>query len=143
MTDLEKELRANKLAIIALLAEQMVALNFNEFKDFKIADDKEIPYINATIDLLTKRIKIAKELTAKTITFDKTEAERKNLTPEELKALQEAEKRNSEVVDTFLATLEPRASFKTNIHAPNSIVLRYRGKIGSEFSKNYPFGVQM
>lgn len=143
MTDLEKELRANKLAIIALLAEQMVALNFSEFKDFKIAEDKKIPYLNATIDLLKKRIETAKTLAAKKITFDKTEADRKNLTPEEKKLLEEAEKRNSEVIDSFLATLEPRASLKTNIHAPNTIVLRYRGKIDSDFNKKYPFGVQM
>ena len=141
MTDLEIELRANKIAIIALLAEQLVALNHIEFKDFKVAKDKEIPYLNATIDLLNKRIEIAKELAAKQITFDKTEADRKNLTPEELEKLKDAEKRNSEVIDSFLATLEPRASFKANIHAPNTVVLRYRGKLNSEFSKKYPFGV--
>ena len=138
----EKEIRENKIEIISLLAEQMIALKFNEYKDFKIADDKPIAYIDATIDLLKKQISNAKLGVAKKIKFDKLEAERKNLTPEELKALEAAQERNNNRVDSFLATLEPRASLKGNIQAPNSIILRYRGNgIDDEFSRKYPFGV--
>ncbi len=138
----EKEIRENKIEIISLLAEQMVALKFNEYKDFGIADDKPIAYIDATIDLIKKQISNAKLGVAKKIKFDKLEAERKNLTPEELKALEAAQERNNNRVDSFLATLEPRASLKGNIQAPNSIILRYRGNgIDDEFSRKYPFGV--
>ena len=138
----EKEIRENKIEIITLLADQMVQLKFNEYKDFKIEDDKTIAYIDATIDLLKKQIKNAKLGQAKLVKFDKLEAERKNLTPEELKALQEAQERNNKIVDSYLATLEPRASLKGNIQAPNTIILRYRGKgIDDDFSKKYPFGV--
>ena len=138
----ENEIRENKIEIITLLADQMVQLKFNEYKDFKIEDDKTIAYIDATIDLLKKQIKNAKLGQAKLVKFDKLEAERKNLTPEELKALQEAQEKKNQIVDSFLATLEPRASLKGNIQAPNTIVLRYRGKgIDDEFSKKYPFGV--
>ena len=138
----EKEIRENKIEIITLLADQMVQLKFNEYKDFKIAEDKPIAYIDATIDLLKKQIKNAKDSQAKLIKFDKLEAERKNLTPEELKALQEAQERNNERVDSYLATLEPRASLRGNIQAPNTIILRYRGNgIDDDFSKKYPFGV--
>ena len=138
----EKEIRENKIEIITLLADQMVQLKFNEYKDFKIEDDKPIAYIDATIDLLKKQIKNAKLGEAKKIKFDKLEAERKNLSPEELKALQESQERNNKIIDSYLATLEPRASLKGNIAAPNTIILRYRGKsINDEFSKKYPFGV--
>ena len=139
--NLETELRANKLSIITLLAEQMVAFKFNEYKDFKIEEDKPIAYLDATIEILKKSVKNAKIGQAKIITFDKTESDRKNLTPEELKELQAAQARNNEIVDSYLATLEPRCSFKGNLHAPNSVILRYRGNIGSEFNKKYPFGV--
>ena len=40
MTDLEIELRASKIAQIKLLAEQMVALKSNEYKDFKVNEEK-------------------------------------------------------------------------------------------------------
>ena len=142
--NLETELRANKISIITLLAEQLVQYKYNEFKDFKIAEDKSIAYLDATIDLLTKKVANAKELSAKLITFDKTESDRKNLTPEELKELEAAQKRNAETIDSYLATMEPRASFKANIHAPNTVVLRYKGKgANNDFSKQYPFGVLM
>ncbi len=140
--EFEKELRANKNEVIRLLADQMVQLKFNEYKDFKIPEDKPIAYIDATIDLLKKQIKNAKDNQAKLIKFDKLEADRKNLTPEQLKQLQADQERNNERVDSYLATLEPRASLKGNVQAPNTIILRYRGKgINSEFLKKYPFGV--
>ena len=142
MTDkLEKELRANKLSIISLLCEQMVAMKFNEYKEYQIEEDKPIAYLDATIDLLKKAVKNAKLGEAKLIQFNKLEADRKNLTPEEQKQLAADQARNNDIVDSFLATLDPRASLKGKLYAPNSIPLRYRGKIGSEFAKNYPFGV--
>ena len=143
MTELELELRANKLSIIALLAEQMVSYKFNEYKDYQIAEDKSIAYLDATIDILKKAVKNAKLGEAKLIKFDKLEADRANLTPEELKQLKADQERNNEIIDTYLATLDPRASLRGNIYAPNSVILRYRGNVGSEFAKNYPFGVQL
>lgn len=139
---IESELRANKIENIKLLAEQLVHLKLNAYKDFKIAEDKPIAYYDATIDILKKLKENTKLGQAKLLKFDKTEAERKNLTPEELKALKEQQERSNQIVDSFLATLEPRASLKANLHAPNTIALRYRGKgIDDEFSKKYPFGV--
>ena len=139
--NLEKELRENKLFIINVLAEQMVALKFNEYKDFKIEEDKPIAYLDATIEILKKSVKNAQLGQAKLITFDKTESDRKNLTPEELKQLEADQDRNNGIVDTYLATLEPRASLKGSLHAPNSVILRYRGNVGSDFAKNFPLGV--
>jgi hypothetical protein len=141
MTELELELRANKLSIIALLAEQMVAMKFNEYKDYRIEEDKPIAYLDATIDILKKAVKQAKLGEAKLVKFDKLAADRANLTPEELKQLAIDQERNNEIVDSYLATLDPRASLKGKLYAPNSVIMRYRGNIGSEFSKNYPFGV--
>ena len=141
MTELETELRANKLSIISLLAEQMVAMKFNEYKEFKIDEDKPIAYLDATIDILKKAVKNAKLGEAKLVKFDKLEADRANLTPEELKQLAIDQERNNEIVDSFLATLDPRASLKGNLYAPNSLIMRYRGNVGSEFARNYPFGV--
>jgi len=143
MTDLEIELRKNKLSIIALLAEQMVSYKFNEYKDFKIEDDKPIAYLDATIDLLKKQVKNAKLTNATFVKADKLEADRANLTDEEKKQLADDQKRNDEIVDSFLATLDPRASLKGKLYAPNSVVLRYRGNVGSKFAKDYPFGVQL
>jgi len=141
---IESELRANKIETIKLLAEQLVHLKLNAYKDFKIAEDKPIAYYDATIDILKKLKKNTIESEAKLLKFDKLEAERKNLTPEELKALQEQQERNDQIVDSYLATLEPRASLKMNMHAPNSIGLRYRGKgVNDPFRKIYPLGVQM
>ena len=139
--NLEKELRENKLSIITLLAEQMVAMKFNEYKDFQIAEDKSIAYLDATIDVLKKNVKAAKVTQAKLITFDKTESDRKNLTPEEQKELEESQERNNSIVDSYLATLEPRSSLKCNLQAPGAIPLRYRGNVGSKFAKDHPFGV--
>ena len=139
--NLEKELRENKLFIINVLSEQMVAMKFNEYKDFKIENDKPIAYLDATIEILKKAVKNAKLGQAKIITFDKTESDRKNLTPEELKQLEADQGRNNEIVDSYLATLEPRASLKGNLHAPNSVILRHRGNVGSKFARDYPFGV--
>ena len=141
MTDLEIELRKNKLSIIALLAEQMVAYKFNEYKDFTIADDKTIAYLDATIDLLKKQVKNAKLGQATLIKADKLAADRANLTDDEKKQLKADQDRNNEIVDSYLATLDPRASLKGKLYAPNSVILRYRGNIGSKFSKDYPFGV--
>lgn len=139
---LEKELRASKIAQIKLLADQMVTLKFNEFKDYKIAEDKDISYLDATIDILNKQLEKAKLGQAKLFKIDKLEQERKNLTPEELKKLQEEQERNNAIIDSFLATLDPRASLKCNLYAPDAIPLRYRGnKIGDKFSKEYPLGV--
>lgn len=138
----EKELRANKIEQIKLLAESLVQLKLNEFKDFKIAEGKPIAYYDATIDILKRQVKNAKETQAKLIKFDKLEAERKNLTPEELKKLQKEQATINSRVDSFLATLEPRASLRGNVYKPDTIILRYRGKgVDSEFSKKYPFGV--
>lgn len=143
MTELEKELRASKIANIKLLAEQMVTLKFNEFKDFKIDDDKDIAYLDATIDILKKQVENAKLGQAKLLKFDKLEADRKNLSEEELKKLAADQDRNNARIDSILATLEPRASLKGLLRA-NSIHLRYRGKsIGDEFSKKYKLGVLM
>jgi len=141
MTELEKQLRESKIANIKLLAEQMVSYKFNEYKDFEIAEDKSIAYLDATIDLLKKQVKNAKLGKAKLVKFDKLEADRANLSPEELEKLKADQERNNEIVDSFLATLDPRASLKGSLYAPNSVILRYRGNVGSEFSKNYPFGV--
>ena len=141
MTELETELKANKLSIISLLAEQMVAMKFNEYKEFKIDEDKPVAYLDATIDILKKAVKNAKLGEAKLVKFDKLEADRANLTPEEQKQLKIDQERNNEIIDSFLATLDPRASLKGKLYAPNSVIMRYRGNIGSEFAKNYPFGV--
>ena len=138
MTELE-----DKIAIIKLLAAKMVSLKFNEYKDYEIPEDKGIPYLDAMIEILNKQVANAELGQAKQFKFDKLEADRKNLSEEELKQLIADQKRNDEIVDSFLATIEPRASLKANLQAPNSIALRYRGKVGSEFSKNYPFGVLM
>ena len=83
----EEEIRENKLEILTLLADQLVQLKFNEYKDFTIADDKPIAYLDATIDILKKQIKNAKLNQAKLLKFDKLEADRANLTPEEQKQL--------------------------------------------------------
>lgn len=141
MTELEKELRESKIAHIKLLAEQMVNHKFNEYKDYKIEEGKPIAYLDATIDILKKQIANAKLGTAKLIKADKLAADRANLTPEEQKQLAADQERNNGIIDSFLATLEPRASLKGKIYAPNSVILRYRGNIGSKFSKNYPYGV--
>ena len=139
---IEKELKESKIANIKLLADQLVHLKLNEFKDYKIEEGKPIAYYDATIDILKKQVANAKLTQAKLIKFDKLEEERKNLTPEELKQLQEEQKRINQKVDSFLATLEPRCSLRGNVQAPNTIVLRYRGKgVDDEFSKKYPFGV--
>ena len=139
--NLEKELRENKLFIINVLSEQMVAMKFNEYKDFQIEDDKPIAYLDATIEILKKAVKNAKLGQAKQIKFDKLEADRANLTPEELKQLEADQERNNDIVDSFLATLEPRSSLKCNLQAPGAIPLRYRGNVGSKFAKDHPFGV--
>ena len=142
MTELENELRESKIANIKLLAEQMVALKFNEYKDYQIEENKPIAYLDATIDILKKQVANAKLGEAKLITFDKLEASRKNLTEEEQKQLAEEQARNNAIVDSFLATLEPRASLKCNLYSPDAIPLRYRGnKIGDKFSKEHPLGV--
>lgn len=138
----EKEIKINKLEIISLLAESLVSLKVNEFKNFKIAEDKPLAYLDATIDILKKRVENAKLEKAKLLKFDKLEAERKNLSPEELQQLIDEQSRVNERVDSFLATLEPRASLRGNIFKPNTIILRYRGNgIDTEFTKKYPFGV--
>lgn len=142
--EIKKKYRENKIEVIKLLAEQMVQLKFNQYKDFKIAEDKSIAYYDATIDLLKKEVKNAKQTEAKLIKFDKLEADRKNLTPEELKQLQEEQDWINKKVDSILATLDPLASLRGNIHAPNTVILRYRGKgIDNEFLKQYPFGRMM
>jgi len=139
---IESELRANKIETIKLLAEQLVHLKLNAYKDYKIVEDKPIAYYDATIDILKKLKQNAIDSQATLIKFDKLEQERANLTPEELKQLQEEQKRINKKVDSFLATLEPRASLKGNIHAPNTIILRYRGQgIDDKFTEKYPFGV--
>lgn len=138
----ESELRANKIDVINLLAEQLVSLKVNEFKDFKIEDSKPIAYYDATIDILKKQVENAKLSKAKLIKFDKTEQERANLSPEELQQLKEEQERINKKVDSYLATLVPVASLRGNIHAPNTIILRYRGHgIDEEFLKKFPFGV--
>ena len=143
MTDLEKE-RANKITIIKLLAKQMVQLKFNEWKDVKIDDDKSIAYLDATIDILNVQIKKAELSKAKLISFDKLEQDRANLSDEEIKQLEDDQNRINKKVDSFLATLEPRASLKANIQAPNTVILRYRGNgIDPKFTEKYPFGVLM
>ena len=139
--NLEKELRENKLFIINVLSEQMVAMKFNEYKDFKIEDTKPIAYLDATIEILKKAVKNAKLGQAKLLKFDKLEADRANLTPEEVKQLEADQSRNNDIVDSFLATLEPRSSLKCNLQAPGAIPLRYRGNVGSKFAKDHPFGV--
>lgn len=139
---IESELRANKIEVIKLLADQLVSFKFNEFKDYKIEDNKPIAYYDATIDILKKHIEQAKLNQAKTIKFDKLEQERANLTKEELEQLKEEQERINKKVESFLATLDPRATLRGNIHAPNTIILRYRGeRIDDEFSRKYPFGV--
>ena len=139
---LEEQLRKSKIANIKLLAEQMVAYKFNEYKDYKIEDDKPIAYLDATIDLLKKQVKNAKLGKAKLMTFDKTEKDRKNLTPEELKQLELEQSKINEMTDSYLATLDPRASLKGKLYAPNSVILRYRGHgIDKEHNEKYPFGV--
>ncbi len=142
MSENESEIRTNKIEIIKLLADQMVQYKFNEYKDYKIEDDKPIAYYDATIDILKKQVSNAKKTQAKLVKFDKLEEERKNLSPEEFQKLQEEQEKINKKVDSFLATLEPRASLKSNIQAPNTIVLRYRGNgIDDQFTKRYPFGV--
>lgn len=139
---LELELRKAKLDIAYTLAENMVQLNHDEWKDFKIADDKSRPYIEATIDLLKKQVKLAKKSTAKSMRFDKILEDRKDLSEDELKEWKKQQAATSRKADSILATLEPRASLKGRKHSINTIVLRYRGDgIDEEFSKKYPQGV--
>jgi FtsZ-binding cell division protein ZapB len=138
----ESELRTNKIEVIKLLAEQLVSYKLNEFKDFKIEDDKPIAYYDATIDLLKKQVENAKISQAKLLKFDKTEQERENLSEDELKELKRQQEQINKRVDSYLATMEPRASLRGNIHMPGNIIIRYRGKgINDEFLKKYPFGV--
>lgn len=142
MTELEEQLRIAKIAQIKLLADKMVALKFNEYKDYEIPENKGVPYLDAMIDMLTKAVDNAKLTKAKLVKFDKLEADRANLSDEEIKKLAEAQKRNDEIIDSFLATMEPRASLRGKIYAPNSVIMRYRGQgVDNEFSKKYPFGV--
>ena len=105
------------------------------------AIDKSIAYLDATIDILKKQVANAKLGEAKLIRADKLESERKNLSEEERKQLAADQEKINSVADSFLATIDPRASLKGKLYAPNSVILRYRGKIGTDFSKNYPFGV--
>lgn len=140
--ELEAIIRANKLSIIKLLADKMVQLKFNEYKDYKVEEDKPIAYYDATIDILNVQIEKGKAAQAKLIKFDKLNADRENLTPEELKQLEDDQERINQKVDSFLATSEPRASLKANVQAPNTIILRYRGNgIDAKFNEKYPFGV--
>jgi hypothetical protein len=91
---------------------------------------------------LRKQVKNAKLTDAKLIKFDKTEQERENLSPEELKELQRQQEQINKRIDSYLATMEPRASLRGNIQMPGNIIIRYRGKgINDEFLKKYPFGV--
>jgi hypothetical protein len=140
--ELEAIIRANKLSIIKLLADKMVQLKFNEYKDYKIEEDKPIAYYDATIDILNNQIDKAKLAQAKMVSFDKLNEDRVNLTPEELKQLEDDQERINQKVDSFLATLEPRASLKANVQSLNTIILRYRGNgIDAKFNEKYPFGV--
>lgn len=140
----ESELRANKLDVIHLLADQLVAMKYNEYKDFKMEDSKPLAYYDATIDILKKTVENAKLTEAKTVKFDKLEQERKNLTPEQMKDLQEQQEKINKRVDSYLATMEPRASLRGNIQMPNNIIIRYRGKgVNDSFLQRYPFGVLM
>ena len=144
MTELEKELRDAKIANIKLLAEQMVSYKFNEYKDYQIGEDKSIAYLDATMDILVKQVKNAKLGQAKLIRADKLESDRANLSKEELKQLELEQSKINEIADSYLATLEPRASLKGKLYAPNSVILRYRGNgIDLKFSERYPFGVLM
>ncbi|KKN42897.1 hypothetical protein LCGC14_0708710 [marine sediment metagenome] len=142
--DYEKELRANKIEMIQFLAEQMVTYKFNEFKDYPIAEDADIPTLDAEIKVLRIQVKKAKLGQAKVVKFDKLEADRANLTPEELKQLQEDQERINSRQNWGLGVLEQRASLKGNIDKPNTIILRYRGNgIDNEFRSKYPDGVLM
>ncbi|KKL82707.1 hypothetical protein LCGC14_1982050 [marine sediment metagenome] len=141
MTELE-ELRANKIKIANMLAAEMLHMKFNDFKDFKIDDEKGIPFIDATIEILEKQVANARLGQAKLIKFDKLEQERANLSDEDLKKLQDAQDRTNKITDSFLATLEPRTSLKGRLYAPNTVILRYKGKsVGDDFNKKYPYGV--
>jgi len=141
MTEQEEELKKGKIELIKTLAEQMVQYKFNEYKDYKIEEDKPLAYYDAHIDILKKNVKNAKLGQAKTFKFDKLEQERKNLTPEELQQLKEEQEKINKKVDSFLATLDPLASLRGNIAAPNTIILRYRGKgVDDAYLNKYPFG---
>ena len=135
----EKELRANKIEQIKLLAEQLVALNQDAYKDYKIDDSKPIAYYEATIDILKKQKVNATEGQPKLLKFDKLEAERKNLTPEELKRLQDEQADVNKRLESMIATLDPVASLRGNIFKPDTIILRLR-KNEPVFSSRYPFG---
>ena len=120
----------------------MVALKFNAFLDYKIDEDMDIPYLDATIDILKKQVKQAELGKAKLLRVDKLEQETANLSEEELKQLQDAQDRTNKITDSYLATLEPRTSLKGRLYAPNTVILRYKGKsVGDEFNKKYPYGV--
>ncbi|KKL96707.1 hypothetical protein LCGC14_1841800 [marine sediment metagenome] len=138
MTDLE-----DKAEIIRLLANQLVSLKFNEFKNYDIAEDATLEDLNAEIRLLNRYVKNAKLNQAKVLKVDKLEQDRANLSDEELKQLEIEQGKINEIADSILATLDPRASLKGKLYAPNSVILRFKGKIGSDFSKDYPFGVLM
>ena len=137
--EFEKELKAEKIERIRLLADTMVQLNNKDYKDYKIDEDKPIAYYNATIDILKKTVKNAKENQAKLLKFDQTEQERKNLTPEELRQLQAEQAAVNERVESLFATLDPVASLRGNKFKPNTILLRLR-KNDPVFSAKYPFG---
>ena len=137
--EFEKQLRANKIEQIKLLSEQLVALNLEAYKDFKIEEGKPVAYYEATIDILKKQKQNAIEGKAKQLTFDQTEQERKNLTPEQLKQLQAEQAKVNKRLESMFATLDPVASLRGNIFKSDTIILRLRSN-DPVFSAKYPFG---
>ena len=134
----------NKKDMIAMLAKQLLLLKQNEYKDYQIVDDKPEAYYDAMVDILKENVKKAELGAAKLFKIDKLEKDRTNLSDEEKRKLIETQKRNSEVTDSYLATMEPRCSLKGKIRGPDNIILRYRGhKINDDFNKKYPLGVLM
>lgn len=141
--ELQKQLKLAKINQIKLLVETIAKTN-ESFKDYAIDGDKELPYYDAMIDFLQKQKTNEIANKPKLITFDKTESERANLSPEELKQLKEDQNRINSYTDSFLATLDPRASLKGALYTNNSLILRYRGNgIDVDFAKKYPFGVML
>ena len=142
--DLEKQLRLQKIETVKSLVSHLILIDKEKFNDFTIADDKTIAYYDAMIDILNKQITNAKASEPKLIRFDQLEQERENLTKEELKTFKKSVKRQDKLVDSYLASLEPRCTLKGQLYTANCIVHRYRGNgVGDEFSKKYPLGVLM
>ena len=96
------------------------------------------------IEILNTQVLKNKIIEPKMIRFDHIEQERSKMSKEDIEEYEKKVALQSQIVDTYLATIERRCSLKGNIETKDSIILRYRGNaVGDDFSKKYPLGVLM